>query len=197
MLVINDESNDTNGHKNALNFDAIIKNQRKLDLTLPKARGLNDHATLMMSSGSTGRPKAIVKTNKNILTLIAGFQHNQIFPLSEKDRLLTSGFCHGCGQRSLFCCINTGALLAINRVDENHSDTFEAIHKYDITSAFLIPTQLNFLSRNCGKYDKKYIKSLRDVYTAGSFLNEATYHSLVEKYNFDKFRNGKFLFLIQ
>ena len=191
MLVIDDESNLKNANKNALNFDAIIKNKRKIDSNLPKNRSLDDHATMGMSSDSNGRSKAIIRTNRNILSLVTGYEHPQMFPLSEKDRLLTSGFCHGCG--ALFSCLNTGALLAINRVDENHSDTFEAIHKYDITSAFLIPTQLNFLSRNSGKYDKDYLKSLRDVLTAGAYLNEATYHSIVEKYNFDKFRNGKII----
>ena len=192
MLVIDDDLN-VNGNQNALNFDAIIKNQRKTDINLPKSRSLNDHATLMMSSGSTGRPKAIIRTNRNILSLITANQHTQIFPLSEKDSLLSSGFCHGVGQKDLFCCINAGALLAINRVDENHSDTFEAIHKYEITNAFLIPTQLNFLSRNCGKYNKEYLKSLRNVFSAGAFLNEAIYYSIVEKYNFDKFKKGKII----
>ena len=193
LLVIDEESDYMNGNENAVTFDAIFKNQRKLELiTIPKTRHLNDPATLMMSSGSTGRPKPIVKTNRNILVQIAGFQHEQLFQLTENDRLLTSCFCHGCGQRALFACLNTGALLAINRVDENHSDTFEAIHKYDITSAYLIPTQLNYLSKNCGKYTKTYLKSLRDVLSGGSFLNEDTFHSITEKYNFDKFRNCKF-----
>lgn len=143
-----------------------------------------------MTSGSTGSPKAILRTNGNFLAETGAFQHEQITPLTEGDIELTFNFSHSCG--SLVSCIDTGALLAIVRADEAHSDTFEAIHKYGITKALLVPTQLNFLLKNDHKYDKTYLTSLKDLYTGGAYLSESTYHSIVSKYQFDKFRNCKF-----
>ena len=158
-------------------------------MELPRTCGLDDCATLVLSSGSTGRPKAIIRTNRNILATIATMQHKELCPLTQEDVFLSSGFCHICGQRSLFSCITSGAQLAIVRVDEKHDDLFRDIHDFKITSGFVITTQLNWLSKNSDKYDRNYLRCLRDVLAGGAHVSDDTYRSIVEKYDFDKFRS--------
>ena len=146
-----------------------------------------------MSSGSTCRPKAILRTNGNFLATLATMQHKELCPLTPEDIFISNGFCHICGQRSLFSCINGGAQLAIIRIEEKNNDAFTNIHKYNITSGFIITTQLNFLSKNYEKYDKNYLKTFCDVVAGGSHLSDSTYKSIVvEKYDFEKFRSCKY-----
>ncbi|CAG2179365.1 unnamed protein product, partial [Oppiella nova] len=100
----------------------------------------------------------------------------------------SSNICHISGQRCLVATITGGAQLAIIRVDENLDDVYRNIHKHHITSAFLIPTQLNYLAKNHETIDRDYLKSLRDVMTGAAPLSESTYRCIVDKYKFEKFR---------
>ncbi|CAG2110323.1 unnamed protein product, partial [Medioppia subpectinata] len=190
LLVIDEQSKQEIKKKSdLLTIEKIFEQKRKDNIPLPVIGDLDDCATLVMSSGSTGRPKAILRTHRNFLSTIATMQHKELCPLTADEIFLSSGFCHICGQRSLFSCINGGSQLAIIRIEEKHEDAFSNIHKYNITSGFIITTQLNFLAKNFEKYDNNYLKTFRDVLAGGSHLSDSTYKSIVEKYDFDKFRS--------
>ena len=169
--------------------------ERKSDLSLPRAGGLDDTIGLTFSSGSTGRPKAIMKTNRNFLAIIAANQNKEISPLTAQDINLTGDLNHSPGLSALFVSIITGAQQAISRVDEDHENTFKAIHEHKITRAFLVPTQLNFLSKNHEKY-QAYLKSLKEVQCGGANLSETIFDSIINNFNLDKLRRGKLLLLI-
>ncbi|CAG2101236.1 unnamed protein product [Medioppia subpectinata] len=140
------------------------------DIELPVMSGLSNMATLMMSSGSSGAPKAIIQTNRNLLAIVAITQHPEICPLKSDDIMLSSGFNHLCGQRSLFTSITTGAQLVVLGDDHSNEATFDAIHDMNVTTIFTIPTELNFLIKYRHKYNKTYLKTLRDVFCGGAFL---------------------------
>jgi len=150
--------------------------------------GLDETATYVLSSGSTGQPKAIIKTNRNLLTTVEATQHREMTELTPNEIQLSSNFSHVSGQRYLISAINGGAQLAIVRVDENLDDVYGNIHKYNITSAFLIPTQLNYLVKNVETIDRDYLKSLRDVVTGAAPIPETTFRCVVDKFKFKKFR---------
>ena len=150
---------------------------------------LDETVTLVLSSGSSGFPKAIKRSNRNVLSTIAMFSHSEMQPLSEEDVFLSSGFCHICGQRSVFSSIASGAQLAVVKSDEEHEDVFQVIEDFKVTSAVLIPTQLNWLVKN--KYPKERLKSLRDVMTGAAPLSEDTHRLVEEMFAFERFRNSE------
>ncbi|CAG2176171.1 unnamed protein product, partial [Oppiella nova] len=188
-LLISDKQSKPDANGNTLqSLEEIFCEPRDDNLVLPVKSGLDETATYVLSSGSTGQPKAIIKTNRNLLTTVEALQHPEMTELTPNEIQLSSNFSHVSGQRYLISAINGGAQLAIVRVDENLDDVYGNIHKYNITSAFLIPTQLNYLVKNSETIDRDYFKSLRDVVTGAAPVPETTFRCVVDKFKFKKFR---------
>ncbi|CAG2166914.1 unnamed protein product, partial [Oppiella nova] len=174
VLVFN-ELTKTQLNLNCPTVESAIQSVRLDDTVLPVRTGLDDTATLVMSSGSTGTPKAIIRTNRNLLAIMAITQHPEVCPLTGDDIMLSTGFCHMCGQRSLLSSIGFGAQLAVWGDVHTNEAIMEGIHDLSVTNIFTVPTELNFLIKNNDKYDKKYLKSLRDVFCGGAVLTGNTY----------------------
>ena len=173
-----------------MTIETIIKKSVKTRFSAPILTELDDIAVLVMTSGSTGRPKPIIKTNRNLLSTIATLSHHELHPMSSDDVVMSTVFHHLIGQLLLYLSINSGAKFAINRFNSSDEQFFEFIHTYNITHSFVITTQLNYLVKNYNKFDKNYLKSLRDVYTGGAPLSPNTHKQILELYGFDSFRNG-------
>ncbi|XP_054166584.1 luciferin 4-monooxygenase-like [Oppia nitens] len=189
-ILMTDKPQDNSEHN--IDFPISLENiftiERDYQFKLPVNSQLTETATFVLSSGSTGQPKAIIKTNKNLLSTVEALAHREISKLTPNDIMLSSNFCHISGQRCLLSTIDGNAQLAIIRVDEDLEDVYHNIHKYNITTAFLIPTQLNYLAKHCDTIDKNYLKSLKDVVTGAASLSETTYRCIVDKFAFEKFR---------
>lgn len=121
------------------------------------------------------------------MAVIQMFSNPEMQSISEKDVILSSGFCHICGQRSLFSAIEAKAALAVGRTDESHLDIFTAVDRFGVTAAVLMPTQLHWLL----KHNYNGLKSLRDVVTGAAPLSAETHAQIQEKYGFEKFRNSE------
>jgi long-chain acyl-CoA synthetase len=175
-----------------LSVEEIFQRTRHSDVALPIETEPNDLITFVMTSGSTGQPKVILKTNRNYLSLVESLDHKEFNQMTPNDTILVTGFCHISGQCRLFCVINGGSRLAINRIDKDPETMLQVINKYEISHAFLFPTQLNFLAKNYQKFDKIYMKSIRDMLTGGAPISESTYKFIAEEFNFENFKNCKF-----
>ena len=105
---------------------------------------------------------------------------------------MSTGLYHACGQIALLTSITAGAQLAISKYVDKSEDIFHTFHKYNITNAFLIPTELTYLVKNSHIIDKQYIKCLQNVFTAGAPLSQHIYKQLMDKFSFEKFRTGTF-----
>lgn len=170
--------------EDVLRLSAELNDQR-----FPIYRQPDSCATLMLSSGSSGRPKAIVRSNRNHLLTLASMSHQEMMPLADDDILLSTGFCHICGQRNLFSAVIHCAQLAVARNDESHTAVLDAAKEHSVTAAVLMPTQLFYMVKN--GYTKDSLPSLRDVMTGAAPMS-AELHSAVQRtFAFDKFRNSK------
>ena len=190
-MIENNDENQTNLSLDPT-VETIFKTERKTDITLPVKCGPNDIATFVMTSGSTGQPKAIIRQNKTILSIVESLEHKELCLLTPDDILLEIRFDSGMGQRNLFAVINAGAQLAIVRDDTDFEYLYNFIHKYNITTVFMAPTKLNYLVKNYEKYDKNYLKSLRDVTFGGAPMAESSFKFIANTYNLDKFRAGMY-----
>ncbi|CAG2176863.1 unnamed protein product, partial [Oppiella nova] len=174
VLVFN-EITKTQLNLNCPTVESALQSVRLDDTDLPVRTGLDDTATLVMSSGSTGTPKAIIRTNRNLLAIMAITQHPEVCPLTSADIMFSSDFYHVCGQRSLLSTIHAGAQLAICEDIHNSEKNLKCIHDLNVTTVFTVPTELNFIIKYNDKYDKTYLKSLRDVLSGGAVLTGNTY----------------------
>ncbi|CAG2108680.1 unnamed protein product, partial [Medioppia subpectinata] len=165
-------------HIKSQSIERALELIRDNDIELPVMSGLSDMATLVMSSGSSGTPKAIIRTNRNLLAIVAITQHPEICPLRADDIMLSTGFNHMCGQRSLFSSLTSGAQLVVWGDDHSNEAIFDGIHDMNVTNIFTVPTELNFLIKNQHKYNKTYLKTLRDVFCGGAFLSQHIYQQI-------------------
>ncbi|XP_054155923.1 uncharacterized protein LOC128954373 [Oppia nitens] len=144
-----------------------------------------------MSSGSTtGHQKAIIWTNRQWLALMAIEQHREVLPLTAADIMLSRTSFHLMGVRYLFYTIvaSGSAQLVITTNRLPNDKIFQAIHDYSVTMYFAVPTELWFLAKHYRKYDKQYLKSLRDLRVGGDSLTNEVYNKINRLYGFNKFR---------
>ncbi|XP_054165690.1 uncharacterized protein LOC128963216 [Oppia nitens] len=177
-------------HVKHLSIENIFITDRQINPILPVETSWETTITFVMSSGTTGRPKAIRRTNGNHLATVAMFKHRELLPMTENDVLLSTAFLHICGQRCLFSAIESGARVLALSCDESHGEVFEAINKYGVTHAILMPTQLNYLVKHPDQYPANYFSNLRDVLTGAAPLAFGTHQAIKERYNFEKFCNS-------
>lgn len=147
----------------------------------------------MMSSGTTGKPKAMLRTNHNIIAIGTSLNHVELALLQPGDIILSSCFCHMSGIRSIGHAISCGATLAVMKSHLWEEEFLQNVQKYQITSCFLVPSQLNYLVKNKETVSKYNIKSLQDVMCGGSMLAESVYEKIMKEFNFKKFRLSKYL----
>ena len=196
ILVLDVESK-SQTKRAELSVEEIFQRTRHSDVILPIETEPNDLITFVMTSGSTGQPKVILRTNRSYLALVESLDHKEFNHMTPNDTILATGFCHISGQSRLFCVINGGSKLVINSKDKDPETVFQVINNYEISHAFLIPTQLNFLAKNYQKFDKNYLKSIRDMLTGGAPISQSTYKFIAKEFNFKFFKICKFVKIIE
>ena len=146
---------------------------------------------LMMSSGTTGKPKAMLRTNHNLIAIGTTLIHDELALYKPGDIVLSSCFCHLSGIRAFGHVISCGAILATMKNDLWEEEFLKNVQKYQITSCFLVPSQVNYLIKNKQLVHKYNINSLQDVMCGGSTLAQSVYEKIINEFNFKQFRLGK------
>ena len=186
MLLIDEESR----IKLNINVNSVEKTftiEREQNRTLPIKADRNELVSFLLSSGSSGDPKVICKTNAIMMSHLSIWHHKVAVSIEPGDIYLIDGLYHVSGQTPLFECIRVGAVAAISKLPDNPNDIFEAIHKNNVTNALLVPTELNYLIKS-DHINRDYLKTLRNVWTAGSTLHQHLYEAILDRFEFDRFQ---------
>ena len=194
-ILLIDSQSKSQSQSDELSVEEIIQTKRDEKHNLPVKTDVNDLVSYVMTSGSTGQPKVILRTNENQLALTQCLQHKECYPMNTSVTQLANGFCHISGQMLLMACINGGAKVAVIRDEIDTDLVFKMIIRYDITSVFLIPPRLNYLAKNCQKYDQEYFSCLKDILTGGAPISETTHKIISKEFESVRFRNCKFYLL--
>ena len=190
-ILLIDSQSKSQSQSDELSVEEIIQTKRDEKHNLPVKTDVNDLVSYVMTSGSTGQPKVILRTNENQLALTQCLQHKECYPMNTRVTQLANGFCHNSGQMLLIVCINGGAKVTVIRDEIDTDIVLKMIKKYKITSLFFMAPRLNYLAKNCQKYDQEYLRCIKDIVTAGAPISETTHKIISKDFESVRFRNCK------
>lgn len=157
--------------RGALSMDRLVKDARLHAPTLETLKQSrpdpNDVAVLLPTGGTTGAPKMVPRTHNSLIVTNRYISQKSAVP----DGILLQATPVGHAmamQGSVNCAVFLGATLVLQAIPRP-KEMLETIQKEKVTSAFMVPTQLEGLI-NHPELEQYDLRSLKVVGTAGAGL---------------------------
>lgn len=147
-----------------LTYESLLEGRPETDPGIEMSG--DDPFCILYTSGTTGNPKGAIASHRARLTsAVAGVED---FPLYEDDiAAVTIPLCHAAGLYSWYQPNVIAGTTAVIMLKWDAGDFIAAAEKHAITSAFVVPAQLNMLLEH-PDFNADRLKSLRMIAFGGA-----------------------------
>ena len=138
----------------------------------------DDTCALVYTSGTTGKPKGAMLTHKNQIRNVQ--QYNGLIPLVPDDRLLCvlpMFHCYCLTVVVLACLLNHCTIVVLR--SKNPTEIINAIMKYKVTMAVMVPPLYNLLAR---RGNPSSMKTVHTFISGGASLPQPVAQAFFERF---------------